>query len=485
MAQRPQLGGTDGFRGEFARNGDPGSMCPDTFSRYTYAHIKTLQEIGYDGPVVLARDSENARIGNPYLVPAALAGAREAGAEVLYVGTMPTPGAQRVAQEIGAMCAIVATASHNKHTDGGWKGTIGAEKPFGQEVRHIDNRFWEIVESGLAVPSTAELPKPETAYTERYIRDIVTSICEKFGHEQPLKNKLFVIDSANGAASFVAPVVFRRLGADVQPIYNNVGKINDGCGAANLTGLENYLKLNPEIVADKRFVGAIATDGDADRMMAVGATIYNGKVRTYRLDGNIALELFAEGQSGVVGTTYTNDASVKRILSSRTEFEFCDNGDVYVTHKLREHSQGKHPWQIGSEFTGHHVDLSWLPSGDGTRAAAWLASLASTQGTTFAKIVALHPLKPQILHNFRLPADIVLDKDNSDLTALNEQTETDKQNGARSIARPSGTEPLFRLCVMGNTEKYVRQKLAEGLITVGRVIHVSPERIKVSESKIA
>ena len=76
-----------------------------------------------------------------------------------------------------------------------------------------------------------------------------------------------VVDCAHGAASAVAPELYRRAGARVTAIAADPDglNINDGVGSTHLDGL----------VAQVRAHGAdlgIAHDGDADRCLAVDAS---------------------------------------------------------------------------------------------------------------------------------------------------------------------------------------------------------------------
>ena len=110
-----------------------------------------------------------------------------------------------------------------------------------------------------------------------------------------------MIDCANGAAYSVGPKVFRELGAEVQPVFNNPDglNINESCGATDVTALAKIVKAN------KADLG-IALDGDADRLIMVD---HNGEV----VDGDellfiIAISRQREGSlnGGVVGTLMSN-----------------------------------------------------------------------------------------------------------------------------------------------------------------------------------
>lgn len=439
--ERPLLGGTDGYRGEATLEEGPGKMNPETIAGLSYALVRHQQEAGISGPVVVARDT---RISGDYLSEAALQGARFAGAEVIDGGILPTPTAQKHAESIDAMAAIVITASHNPAKDNGWKGMLGSRKPSKDEVQAISGRFWEQHENGLHIPAggdTSPSHKHNSEIIENYSEMVIADIEQQFG-EQPLSGKLFVIDSANGAAGGITPDIFRRLGAEVQAIAVGEGLINEGYGAADLTGLKNFLQSRPDITNHSGFVGGIATDGDADRVMGVGVS---GKGKIVEINGNHIMEALAGNpdQPGIVGTLYTNSGLRQRLAEKNIGFDECGNGDVYVTSALRARQLVDPGWQRGGEFTGHIIDTSWLGSGDGIRTAAWFAALAATTGRTFGEIHEMQPMWPEAMSKIEIPKSISLEIEVSSL--LLRSMEIVRSLGVRPIVRASGTEPVVRV----------------------------------------
>jgi phosphoglucosamine mutase len=223
------------------------------------------------------------------------------------------------------------------------------------------------------------------------------------------------------------------------------GRINDKCGATHLEGVKSFLTYNREIIDDPRFTGVIANDGDADRMMGVGLSAKDGKL--VDLNGNHALLALAQGEPGIVGTEYTNSALVRRLASQGIGFEQCPNGDVHVTEALLAKQAADEDWRRGGEFTGHHVVLDWLWSGDGVRNGAWFAAYAVRHGKTFGDLYDDLPLWAE-----KMAQVTVLDptqrkgikKQEAVRTALEQAADQLGKNG-RIILRPSGTEPLVRI----------------------------------------
>lgn len=447
MNQRITLGGTDGFRGPAVLDQEgPGLVNEETFAGLSAALVNTLQEAGKTGVVVVGRDT---RPSGSRLADAVTSGIYAAGAEVIDLGIVPTPTAQKVAEKIGAMATIVVTASHNEVTDNGWKGMLGSDKPSKEMSLHISDTYWGMVDSGLSVPhhpSGADFAERKK-YTNWYGRAVLADVRETFGSEQPLQGKIIVVDGANGAGSDVTPRILESLGATVETFAcGQEGDINDGCGAADLTGIKQYLRDRPDLLKNPNFLGAVANDGDADRMMAIGVIDTIDGLEVVGLNGNHVMWALAQEQTGFVGTEYTNSGLVNRLRKDGVDFEYCPNGDVFVTQKLREKQATGQQWTRGGEFTGHYVDLDWLSSGDGVRAAAWFASWAAQKELSFGDIYNELPLWSEAMQKVQLatvPASVI--KNDSQIRDHISNLEKEYNGSVRFVARASGTEPVFRV----------------------------------------
>lgn len=173
------------------------------------------------------------------------------------------------------------------------------------------------------------------------------------------------------------------------------------------------------------------------------------------LDGNHMMSLMAEGQQGIVGTLYTNSGLRESLADRGIAFEECGNGDAYVTEKLRQRQKQGDRWYRGGEFTGHIIDTMWLPSGDGIRAAAWLAAYAATRNVSFSEIHADMPLWHERMEKVALLSPAI-GKQILSSGALIEQLDR-VESGAygapvRPIVRASGTEPVIRVWAESSSE---------------------------------
>lgn len=460
--------GTDGARGEYIDSGfpstDPRTLTNGDVGLYSLALTQVLTAETSDFPlIVVGRDT---RTSGDTLKRFAVAGIEAGGGCPIDIGVAPTPAIQKIAVNLGAAGAISLTASHNPHTDAGWKGMFGAEKPSGEQIEQIEEQYQKSV--GRKVLTTIELRtydrenREQTHHVASYMSGILEDIRQTFGESHPLREKIVVVDAARGAASVVTPNLMEQLGARVVRFACDPtqGFINDGCGAAHLEGLQSFLRTRPELIEDENFIGAFANDGDADRFMGIGAAMSDGEPRFGTFDGNISLEIMATGLTdtlglGVVSTEYVNPATVRRIEAMGLPFRMCKNGDANVTAMLRERG-----WPVGAEPSGHIIDLRrGIPSGDGVYSALWTAAYASMNSTTIWEIAREHPLDPD--YQISVPFPLGTTCDPRALASFTERTAEDEANNAIIVVRPSGTEPIVRVRVSGLDDGLTRKRVKD------------------------
>jgi phosphoglucosamine mutase len=476
MSERKLFGGTDGFRG-LAEPETPGPwrVNQETFGIATYALLESQWSDNREEQrqtLVTARDT---RESGPTLHDAVMAGASMAGADVMNLEVAPTPTAQWVAQRHGADAAVSVTASHNEWYDNGWKGMPGGRKPTKDELIQLTERYEAHVSSGLPLLPLFRRPLARHDLAAEYSDAVVADIEATFG-EKPLTDKLFVIDSANGAVQNFTPRIFRTLGATVVEYGNGHGRINEDSGAERLmypgqSGLETFLLAHPEILQDERFAGALANDGDGDRVMGVGVRHTADGFETVRLNGNHIMWAMAQGEPGIVGTDYTNSGLTSRLAAANIGFEFCANGDVNVTNRLRELQAAGKSWRRGGEFSGHLVDFEWLSSGDGVRMAAWYASHLVGRSMTLADAQEELPLWEERLEAIKLPKRLTGEALGGHPMMVEAQAYAQDILGdkGRMHNRGSGTQPLYRLFVEATEAALADQAIAHLLQASQRI----------------
>jgi phosphoglucosamine mutase len=431
--------GTDGVRGLVGA--DP--MTADFAMRLASAAAQVLVPEG--GTVVIGKDT---RLSGYMFESALEAGFVAAGADVLLIGPLPTPGIARLTQEFEADLGVVISASHNPFDDNGIKFFDRSGSKLSDEVERE-------IESCLNQPAiTLESSKLGRAKRIDTARIRYQEFCAStFPDDLSLEGVKVVFDGANGAGYKVGPRTLAELGAEVIPIgcSPNGRNINDGCG----TTCPELLQLTvPAVKAD---VG-VALDGDGDRVVMVDA---DGNL----IDGDQLLYILATSRQRdgrlkgpVVGTVMSNLGLEHALNAARIEFRRTSVGDRYVLEALKETGG-----IIGGETSGHMIVLDQTTTGDGLVCALQVLAVMKQTGQPLSELAGGMAKYPQTMLNVR--TDKRLDPQNSRsiqdavLAAENELAGT-----GRVVLRASGTEPVIRVMVEGQDEDQVlvlAKRLAE------------------------
>jgi phosphoglucosamine mutase len=265
-----------------------------------------------------------------------------------------------------------------------------------------------------------------------------------------------VLDCANGAASSLAPTLFRSLGAKVIAIYDapDGRNINADCGSLYPQDLQ---KKVPKVGAAL----GVAFDGDADRAMFVTAS---GRV----VDGDgvllaAARYLRSVGKlkgAAVVGTTMTNLGLERALADESLALVRVPVGDRYVLEEMLRGGTN-----LGGEQSGHVIFLDDATTGDGLLTALKVACLVALQGPLDELVKDLKTY-PQTILNVKVRAKPPLESLPEVWQALQEATRA-LGNSGRVVLRYSGTEPKARVMVEAQRAEDV-EHWAERLASVVR-----------------
>ena len=217
MAER-ELFGTDGVRGAV---GDV--ITADLALRLgRAATLECAASTNAERPQVLViRDT---RESGPMLESALAAGIASAGGDAMIGGVLPSPAASILARRLDFDLAAVVSASHNPYADNGIKF-------FQRSGMKLDDDREAAIEARLddpAADSVGRVRELEGALDD-YLRELRTAF------QLDLGGTKVVLDCANGATYRVAPIIFEKLGADVEVLSNEPDgrNINEGCGATH------------------------------------------------------------------------------------------------------------------------------------------------------------------------------------------------------------------------------------------------------------
>tara|TARA_B110000483_G_scaffold173121_1_gene204879 strand:+ start:273 stop:1607 length:1335 start_codon:yes stop_codon:yes gene_type:complete len=427
---KKQFFGTDGVRGTVGSE----PMTADFAMRLASAAAQVLVPKG--GTVVIGKDT---RLSGYMFESALEAGFVAAGADVLLLGPLPTPGIARLTQEFDADLGVVISASHNAYYDNGIKFFDPSGSKLTNEIEYKIEEHLANKAITLESKSLGKAKRIDTALLQ-YQEFCIASMPKGLD----LEGLKVVFDGANGAGYKVGPRTFGDLGADVIPIgcSPNGRNINDGCGSTE----PGLLQLTvPALNAD---VG-VALDGDGDRLAMVDE---NGQL----IDGDQLLYVLAMArhrdatlQGPVVGTVMSNLGLEKALKAEKIEFQRANVGDRYVLEALRA-SGGI----IGGETSGHMIMLDKSTTGDGLICALQVLAIMKKTGKMLSELVAGMRKYPQTMINVRTERRLGLEL-SSEIQAAVVTAEAELVDTGRVVLRASGTESVIRVMVEGEDNDQV------------------------------
>lgn len=419
--------GTDGVRGVANRE-----LTPGLAFKLGRAGACILAGSGKGSRIVIGKDT---RISGDMLEAALAAGICSAGVDVLEVGIIPTPAIAYLTRELQAAAGVVISASHNPVEDNGIKF-------FGPSGYKLPDETEEEIEA-LVLEDCVSVPSPVGGGVGRVYR--VTDAADRYVEfacstvSTDLKGLKLVVDCANGAASQVAPLIYKKLGAEVVSIFNNPDgvNINKDCGS---THPENLMEAVIEAGADL----GLAHDGDSDRVLAVDAA---GRL----VDGDqimvaCARHLMARGKlekDTVVVTVMSNLGLHLALRDLGINVMQTKVGDRYVLEELLRTGA-----RFGGEQSGHIIFLDYNTTGDGIITALQLLAVMKESGEPLSRLAGRMERLPQILVNVKVNDKNAV-MESPVLSAAIEEEEIKMEGAGRILVRPSGTEPLVRVMAEG------------------------------------
>lgn len=454
MSNSKKLFGTDGVRGEAGRFPlDQNTLR--TVGASLAAHLKT--DSSTQPLIIIGRDT---RESGPWLERALIEGAVQAGARVRSAGVITTPGVAFLARSLPADAGVVISASHNPYQDNGFK-------LFAPSGRKLDDETERLIEADILTETRGrgdietrrrgDIPKqPEqiaVALQARYLAFLENEIARGL----TLAGLSIVIDAANGAASALAPELFKRLGASVIAINDEPDgrNINRNCGSLHIE------QLQQQVVAENADLG-VAFDGDADRALFVDSQgqYVDGDATLWVLS-NYMRERNQLRNDLVVATVMSNIGLEIALRSIGLKLVRTDVGDKYVLEELI-HSGAS----LGGEQSGHIIFPSLSLAGDGLITTLCLLRAMIDSRRPLHQLTVGFVRYPQVLLNVEVAEKRPFDEVEEIKRAVAE-TEAQLGDRGRLLLRYSGTEPLARIMIEGDDQSSI-----EGLArNVAAAIH--------------
>ena len=197
---------------------------------------------------------------------ALIRGLTTAGVDCVDLGECPTPLQYFSIHHLDLDGGVMITGSHNPPEYNGFKLSVGKETIHGQEIQGLKTLMR--AEAKHLLPTGPEPGKVESFdIISKYLSYIESNYGVHPAISKPIK---VVLDSGNGTAGPVAPVLLRELGCEVIELFSE----KDGSFPnhhPDPTVAENLTALIETVQVEGADFG-VAFDGDADRIGVVSET---------------------------------------------------------------------------------------------------------------------------------------------------------------------------------------------------------------------
>lgn len=426
-----RLFGTDGARG--VANSE--LTCELAMSIGKAAAMVLIKEDNGEKPTVFI--GKDTRLSSDMLEGALTAGLCSVGADVVHLGTIPTPAVAYLVKKHGADAGIMISASHNPFEFNGIK-------IFNADGYKLPDALEEAIEA-IVLDNVEPYPTPTGAGLGRVL-SLPEAVDEYVDHiastiEGDLSGLKIAVDCSNGSASATAKKLFEKLGANFEMMnFEPDGiNINDKCGSTHIDLLQEYVKAHSMDCG-------VAFDGDADRCLAVDE---NGEL----VDGDFLIAICAKSlkekgklkNNAVVGTVMSNMGFSQFCDKNKIDFVATAVGDRYVLENML-----KNDYCIGGEQSGHVIFLDHGTTGDGQLTAVQLLNIMCEKKESLSALAGIMKRFPQVLVNVKVSTEKKSEY-KTDETIKEKVAAVENELGKRGrvLVRPSGTEPLIRVMLEG------------------------------------
>jgi len=415
-----QLFGTDGMRGV------AGEYPLDRATTFAVgvALGKWVATTHGNPEVVIGLDT---RESGPWIAEHVAGGLAREGVRARFAGLITTPGIAHVTRTGPFAAGVMISASHNPYRDNGIKIIDHSGFKLPDEQEHALERDI-LAFSGDVSPAKLTL---DEGLDREYVEHLAATL------PAGIAGVRMVVDASHGAATYLAPALFERLGAQVDRIgcAPDGKNINLNCGSLHLE------HLRARVLETGANLG-VAFDGDADRALFVS---HSGKI----VDGDAVMliaarPLHARGRlKEVVATVMSNLGLERALRRNGIALVRTPVGDKYVLEEMV-----KRDAPLGGEQSGHVIFRDYATTGDGLLTALRVLEVMRESAEDLDSLTAELEIYPQRLVNVRVKERRAL----ADLVDVNREilrAESEFGEAGRVLVRFSGTEPLARVMVEG------------------------------------
>ncbi len=292
------------------------------------------------------------------------------GIDVRNIGLATSPMLYFAAKKEDSKSGIMITGSHNPKNYNGIKMVINDNSVSGNEILSLinNNEVFESSSKGKIIYSDIK---------EGYINEILENI------HTDLSNLKVVIDSGNGAAGFVAPDLFKRLGCEVIELYSEVdGNFpNHHPDPGKLENLKDIISAVKDNKADIGF----AFDGDGDRVGLI--TNYGEMIFPDKQMMLFSQDILKNRKGPVVFDVKCSNHLSSLISKYGGTPIMAPTGHFHIKKAIKKNNA-----LLGGEMSGHiFFNDNWYGFDDGPYAAVRAAEILAKSNRSIADIFEEFP----------------------------------------------------------------------------------------------
>jgi phosphoglucosamine mutase len=411
--------------------------------------------------VFAARDT---RVSGLMLENALVSGLLAGGADVNCLGVVPTPVLAYLTKKLKADAGVMITASHNPPQYNGIKifgrdGVAYGDENQDEVEKIIENESFSLVDWRNVGEA---LYVDESHLYVEMIRK--TAKLYKKWH--------VIVDPGCGATYNLAPVIFERLECKVTAINSQPdGFFPARSPEPNAESLKPLAKIVLELDADL----GIGYDGDGDRAAFIDAE--GDFVDFDRVLAAYAAHVAKKKGEGIVVTNVEASMCVEKMVKAhggkvvRTKV-----GDVYVAEAIKQHNA-----VFGGEPCGAWIHPQFHYCPDGIISSVMLLKALEDEDKSLTEFIVEMPQYQILRENITCKNGIkykVVKKVEEGLRAVfPAYKEYSTVDGVRLalrngwiLVRASGTEPIVRLTVEGESLKAAKEILEKGVALVKKLV---------------
>ena len=403
--------------------------------------------------IVVARDG---RLSGESLLTTFCEAISQYSIDVKNIGLATSPMLYFAAKKENSKSGIMITGSHNPKNYNGIKMVINDNSVSGSEILNLIKNDEILEDSFIGNIIYSDIK-------EMYISEILKNI------DTDISGLKVVIDSGNGAAGFVAPELFKRLGCNVIELYSEVdGNFpNHHPDPGKLENLEDIIYEVKNKNADIGF----AFDGDGDR---VGLITNSGDM----IFPDKQMMLFSEDilnnkKGSIVFDVKCSNHLSNLILKNGGIPIMAPTGHFHIKKAIKKSNA-----LLGGEMSGHiFFNDKWYGFDDGPYAAVRAAEILAKSNRSISDIFREFP------ESFSTPElNITVTDENKfeiiDRFITNSNIDGDKIlidglrvnfNDGWGLLRASNTTPKLVLRFEGDTEESMNRIQNEFISELSRI----------------